>query len=643
MVKSRVMEVLHLYRCLFVDIGNAIPDLRAELEMDFEKLATLASERGLHLFLVDLPDVGKHLDRCLSEGQFSVTGLPLTKRCPKRVMYPEFLRGLWGLVFGEDGRLKEDCDVEAILFLRQCYYMAKKCKLDCPNEAVLEEVQAFVDTDSQLPHPEEVWYSTASISEAYEGFAKSARYQARLDGHHPCDELSVLLGKLDLVSAFLSTALGDYNPRDWRFRHGPGVVSKAPPGGNKYLFSNWSDALEHVYPLADYGYHSYESWARHRLEVEMGRSDYCGGAIPSSRLIAVPKTLTKPRLIAAEPSEHMWCQQNIWHYMRCRVQGSWIAKFIRFTDQTRNQELCRAASRDGTLATLDLSSASDRVSCHFVGNLFRTNPRLLEALRATRTQSLDQGLHPQLPRSIKLNKFSTMGSACTFPVETIGFLAIVLAACLTQRRRPVTVREIDRLKDEVTIFGDDLVVPNDCRELVCEALSLLDFKVNASKSYWSGYFRESCGVDAYRGVDITPVYWRAFASSKPEEIVSTVEVRNSFYKRGFWTVAEYLTSTIRREGIPRVSISSGVFGLATFVSPRAEGLSRRFNVHYQRDEVYCLQPSCRQQIREINDDSVLLQFFTENPEPHTAWRGGVALRPKVRLTLAWVPIIDVVS
>jgi hypothetical protein len=629
MVKSHVEELLHVYRCLFVDIGNTFPDLREELRKDYETLAALTCERGVDLFCVDLPDVGKHLDRCVSEGQFMVCGLPLTGRCPKRIMYPEFLRGLWGRVFSECGTLKEDCDVEALLFLRQCYYLAKKVKLDCPNEAVLAEVRAFVDTDRLLPIPEEVWVTTASMQEAYEGFEQSALYKARLDGHPMEGELSSFLRVLDKITSIVAATLGPYQPSEWRFRHGPGVVSERRGPVNKYQFVNWSEMLESVFAYADCAFHNHNSWARSVL------SNDCEEVIPQSRLIAVPKTLTKPRLIAAEPSENMWCQQNIWHYMRARVEGSWIANFVRFTDQSQNQDLCKSGSVTGHLATLDLSSASDRVTCHFVGNLFRDNTRLLEALRASRTQFLGQDLVDDLPKLLPLKKFSTMGSACTFPVETLGFVCIALAACVVKRKLRVSIHDLMSLIGEVTVFGDDIIVPVDCRELVCEALEVLDFKVNTSKSYWNGMFRESCGVDAYRGVDITPVYWRSPATCEPDAIVSAVEVRNSFYKRGYWAVAEHLTSTIPRAGLPTVRIGSGVFGFATFGRARLDGLFRRTNVFLHRDEVRCLGVRSKRQIREIRDESVLLQYFTENPEPFTAWQGGVGLRPKIRLSWVW--------
>jgi hypothetical protein len=68
MLNRHVEELLQVYRCLFKDIGNAYPELRDELELDLAHLAEFVDERGIDAFCIDLPAVGKHFDRCLSEG-----------------------------------------------------------------------------------------------------------------------------------------------------------------------------------------------------------------------------------------------------------------------------------------------------------------------------------------------------------------------------------------------------------------------------------------------------------------------------------------------------------------------------------------------------------------------------------------------
>jgi len=638
MLKSHAEELLFVYGCLFYDIKCTYPTLRESLDKDLATLGRLYAERGIHLFCIDLPEVGKHLDRCVSEGMYSATGIPLTKRCPKSIMYPEFLSGLWGLVFNDDGYLKGDADVEALLLMRQVYYLAKKVRIDCSVELVSDAVREFHAIDLSLPEPEQFWSREEALydPETFQGFSRSLIYKGKTLA---CGvKLDIFLRRLDEVSNLIGSVLGPYKPEDWSFKHGPGVVSERKGAVNKYEFVNWSDRLESVYPVADFGFYNHHGWGWWTMLNGCMTSKE-----PYSRMISVQKTLSGPRLIAAEPTEHMWCQQNLWHYFRTRVQNTWIAKFVRFTDQTRNQKLCKRASCTGTLATLDLSSASDRVSCHFVGQLFRSNLGLLEALRSTRTRFITQDLAHDVPPLMTLKKFSTMGNACTFPVESLGFLAVILASIAVVRKMPVTVENLCSLEEEVAVFGDDLVVPIDCRELCCEGLEVLDFKVNTRKSFWNGNFRESCGVDAYRGVDITPVYWRSITTSEPESIVSAVEVRNSFYKRGFWSTAEHIASTVPRGGIPVVKIGSGVFGFENFGGPCLYGHKRRINVDLHRDEVYVLRASSVRRFLEARDDSVLLQFFTEAPEPHLPWKGGVGQRPKLRLAMVWADTGEVIS
>jgi len=658
MLNRHVEELLSVFACLFRDIANTYPDLKDEFKKDFESLCTFVNDRGIGVLCTDMPAVGKHFDRCLSEGAFSISNLPLTKRCPRYIMYPQFLRSLHEKVFNESGVLKEDCDYEAIIFLRQLYYCAKKAELDCPVEAVIDAVDNFFDTDNSLPDPEGFWatdYPTQKeVEESYTGFCRSMIYTSRIGADK---RLRVLLKNMDLVSGILCSTLGRFNPEEWSFKHGPGAVSERKGCVNKYEFVNWSERLESVYPYADYGYHNHCAWARHsagflvkpsingdeRVIVgsqdlspfNRGMSTTCD---PCSRLIAVRKTLSTPRLIAAEPTEHQWCQQNIWHYLRTRTEKTWLNEFVRFRDQTLNQALSKRGSTDGSLATLDMSEASDRVTCHFVGQIFRANLGLLDALRATRTRRIRQDISKNVPTSVELKKFSTMGSACTFPVESLGFLAIALACTLTVQNKVPSLRNILSLIGRVTVFGDDIIIPVEVRELMVNVLEIFDFKVNASKSFWNGNFRESCGVDAFRGVDISPVFWRNITKSDPESIASALTVSNNFYKRGYWHTAEYLASTIRRTSIPYVPVDSGAFGKESFLGLNVSGLSRRIHLGLQKDQVRVLALKGQQKRIPTGCDSMLLQYFTEAPEPGSPWTAGVAQRPRLRLCLGWVDV-----
>jgi hypothetical protein len=640
MSKSLVWELSQVCEALFRDASQAYPTLRMEFEMDLSRLRSLVAHRGLPVFLVDMPNVGKHLDRCLSAGEYRLSGLPLTKRFSNRVVIPKFLRGLYLLVFHETGLLREDYDVEAIVFLRQILFAFKKAKVPCPAENISTEVEEFYAVDSVLPEPEKFWQqigpTTQDIEETYHGYGKSPRYQERLHSMvaRERNQLSVFLAKLDSVSSIVTSTLGSYDPNMWKFRHGPGAVSEVTGPSNKYCWSNWSDRLEHAFPLADYGFHNYASWA------DRATSSNCvGSREPSARMVAVPKSYSRPRLIAAEPSEHQWCQQNIWHYFAVRSGRSWIGEFVKFNDQTLNQSLCLLGASDETLATVDLSAASDRVTCHAVGQMFRRNASLLLALQASRTRFIDQNLAPRVPDKIELRKFSTMGNACTFPVESLLFLSIAIASVLTARGMRPSLRNIRSLVGEVAVFGDDIVIPVDSRELFVSALEVLDFKVNASKSFWTGKFRESCGVDSFAGVNVTPAYWKQAYNGKPDSLVSVVETANNFHRKFLLETRRYLMSTVP-SNILTVGMADGVFGFKSFLGASISGRKTRYNYALQRDEVLARTIRSSQSRTPVEDDSALLQFFTEDPDPTVMWSSGVAQRPRLRMQSGWIPLQD---
>lgn len=633
MSKSHAGETVLVYEALFEDIIYALPHLKASLKRDLDRLRQSSRERGIHLFVVGLPLLGKHFDRCLSRGFYNAPGLPLSKRQSGVVEIPKFLGGLFLEIFGKTGCLRDDYSVLAIRFVRQILYLAKKLPLPFSEDALRTSVSDLFRIDASLPTPERFWSlddpSDCEARISFRGFSKSLYYADRATNGSDVSSdpsVSAVLAMMDKVSILLNSALGHYRPEDWSFRHGPGAISQDTGPLNKYHWYGWSDRLESVYPFADCGFHNYSSWADQMCPPG---DNY----FPVSRLVAVPKTYEKPRLIAAEPSEHQWCQQNIWHYFSVRVQKTWIGDFIRFTDQSLNQALCTLGSSDGTLCTVDLSSASDRVSCHAVGNLFRTNLSLLQALRASRTSYLRQSIISDEPDGLLLKKFSTMGSACTFPVESLMFLTVAVSVALLQRRLQPSVENVTSLSGKVAVFGDDIIVPTDCRDLLQRSLEVLNFEVNQAKTYSEGFFRESCGVDCYKGECVTPIYWQGPCNGRPESVASTVDVANNFYKSFYIVTSQYLASTTPPL-IGTVHADSDSFGFISRVGTWFP--QKRWNKALQRFEVrgLCVSTACK--TLEPEDDTALHQYFTEDPDPLSEWHAGTRLRPKLQLKFGWV-------
>lgn len=634
-----VEELLEVYKCIVKDAICVFPQLEEEFRRDLVRLRRVSQARGILLFTVDLPAIGKHLDRCVAEEQYTLSSLPFAGRYSTRTPFPCFLRGLLLLIFEESGQLrKEDLDVEAYVFAREFLYCGKNVKLPCPLEATYSEVESYLQADAALPKPKEVWAKDTTteteMRDAYRGFqAPGEPYLDRLVAEGlPRPEAILFLRNLDFVSGFLSTTLGSFNPSEWRFRHGPGAIAERTGPVNKFHWSNWSSRLEERFPIADHGFTNYGCWADSDFRYDITSTEAV------SRLIAVPKTALKPRLIAAEPSENQWCQQNLRCYLQERCEETWIGKFVRFNDQTFNQHLCKVGSTDGSLLTCDLSAASDSVTCDVVGHILRGNPRLLCHLQAVRTRFLSQEINTSCPREIELRMFSTMGSACTFPIECLVFSAITLAAALSSAGLRANEKRILALEGKVAVYGDDIIAPCDSWAFLQKALSALHFKVNASKSFATGKFRESCGVDSFRGVDVTPVYWKGICRNKPESIVATLATSNNFHRKFFLNVAERVRSTIPCDFVT-VAMDSGVEGKKSFVRPSLSELARvRWNWELQRTEVATSTVKVTCDRLEPYDDTGLLQYFTEQPDPLKKWSAGVALCPVRKVRPGWIAL-----
>jgi len=107
-----------------------------------------------------------------------------------------------------------------------------------------------------------------------------------------------------------------------------------------------------------------------------------------------------------------------------------------------------------------------------------------------------------------------MGNGFTFELESLIFYA----AC-------------SAVSENVSVFGDDIIVPTGRYEDVRNVLEHLGFSINQSKSYATSYFRESCGSDYFGGTDCTPVYLRRL----PKSTGDVVKLHNAivdFLKRG---------------------------------------------------------------------------------------------------------------
>lgn len=211
-------------------------------------------------------------------------------------------------------------------------------------------------------------------------------------------------------------------------------------------------------------------------------------------LFTVPKTSQIDRVACKEPELNMYCQKAVGDFIRQRLK----TVRIDLDDQSVNQELARIGSIDGTLATIDLSSASDSVTTQLVIELlpFEWSALMLD-LRSPFT-NIDGEWHEN-------QMIASMGNGFTFELESLIFWALVKACAYFTNTRGV-----------VSVYGDDIICPVGCQDAVEATLEFFGFTMNPEKSHWEGPFRESCGKHWHSGVDITPFYVKRVPTTIPD-------------------------------------------------------------------------------------------------------------------------------
>jgi len=290
------------------------------------------------------------------------------------------------------------------------------------------------------------------------------------------------------------------------------------------------------------------------------------GAEVPVHVTAVPKTLKTPRIIAMEPTCMMFVQQGIKDLIEEGIElNDTTRSLIGYLDDSANHRLARWGSKNGTYATLDLSEASDRVSNQHVRVLLSRFPWLFRVVDASRSRKADVSGHGE----IRLAKFASMGSALCFPMEAMVFATTVFMGIEKALNRQLTANDVLRLRGQVRVYGDDIVVPIHFTRDVVASLENFGFLVNHAKSFWTGKFRESCGQEFYAGHSVNIVKMRSKLPTQRRDaraIVATVSFRNQLFKSGLWSSAAFLDDLIRKLiPFPIVEATSPILGRSSFL------------------------------------------------------------------------------
>jgi hypothetical protein len=323
-------------------------------------------------------------------------------------------------------------------------------------------------------------------------FLFSPRVEAVL--HRSQRKISAILGDLPELS-------------ELKLRFGPGAttqVKKKDASARRKLaqvFCCSEDAIEILPDL----FLEMPDWA----QITREGSELVGTLnvrIDKARVDFVRKTAKTDRTIAVEPSLNQMVQLAVGDHISYRLGRVGVD----LRDQTRNQRLAKQGSITGALATLDLSSASDTVAYGLVLDLLPIDwVEFLSKVRSSRVK---------VPGGeVILQKFSTMGNGFTFALESLIFFA--LAKSCTE--------EVGSL-GEVSVYGDDIIVPTEAFGLLQTVLEATGFLLNVKKSFSTGPFRESCGKDYYSGISVRPRYIKDVLSGETLFVLHNHYVREGF-------------------------------------------------------------------------------------------------------------------
>lgn len=348
-----------------------------------------------------------------------------------------------------------------------------------------------------------------------------------------------------------------------------------------------------------------------------------------ARVIFVPKSWKTFRTISAEPAGAMFIQQGVGavidYVLRTRRSG--LSRYYCLDTEWRNRDLAWKGSISGRLATLDLSFASDMVPAGLTRRLLQHTWLLKPAFACRTDRVLVRDPYTGNDRIVALKKFAPMGNRLTFPIETMIFAAVAVTVFVQVYNRMPT-------SEEVAVYGDDIVVPQEIAEKVMDRLVELGFRVNRDKSFWQlsdHHFRESCGGEYYDGADVTPVrvsrFFQGFPSGEAPAsglIASCMSFANNLCS--FPTARALVISALRKYDVLFDSTGErGVFA----VNPRNHQASARWYEPYQEEQIRVWQLGAKEQqsiasswaepfklyewLRVNRHDSSITGMFEEEP------------------------------
>jgi hypothetical protein len=541
---------IKLISVMLVDIqmSHSITFTKRACRLDIQKIEKRIAREGVGFLTKTLPRLGKHFDKVLA-GQGTLDAPAYGFASERGSKLPRFLGKLFQSVLTQDGEVLPSPCVDSIRHIRTILYLFYKWDVPYAPKQEQKVIDQFIQTERDIIEHDRL-FSTASggiygdtvVDDPLLVFASNSnasRYRSQVAPYrslgyiNPIDQQVLPIPLLRLVRKarhILSDVFSSFDPYDIVPSHGPGAVSTRERLWAKYDWSHIPSRLTDVYPLDAYFYAS----LGHVCDEFRGMDSIVDHETPA-RVILVPKDSRGPRLISCEPLYFQWIQQGLGraivrHVEQCDAHD--VRHSVHFTDQSCNQCGALLGSVAGKYATLDLKEASDRVTDGLVRLLFP--PHLYRCMEACRSRStlLPNG------EELTLRKFAPMGSCLCFPVMALTIWSLLRAAATDADTREC-----------ILVYGDDVIVKRHFAADAIETLESVGLLCNRDKCCTDGLFRESCGVDAYKGSNVTPLRFRKGMPSfrRPGLYPSSIRFANALYDRGYFSAYEYFTKLIYDE------------------------------------------------------------------------------------------------
>jgi hypothetical protein len=608
-MEATMKSPIALLESLWIDFQRLNPDVKG-LDRDIITIKNRFENEGYGFLTIALPSLDEALLLGLSSGRFAC---PNGFKTTKGGTIPRFLSGMFCKVFDPvTGWLKETPDEGVLKCLREVLRLFKK---------------------TQMPSDAEDYLHEKACTEFFE-----------------CDEVaskvilpSVLEHQIRLVSNFILNDLSSKSFDTIEFKHGPGAVEEGYRANQKW--SALSDAVKNAafdvdtYGYADFGSSLEELFSSIKVSTPTNRNALFNGASRSTaRLITVPKNSSARRTITVEPMLNQFIQQGLNIELRDSIDRCPILRnCLALTRQEENQKLALEGSLYDNWATIDLKSASDLMSVKLVEAVFGRHGLFLDHMMDCRSTSVSCG-----DKAItNLGKFAGMGNALTFPVQSVCFAVICIAAIQNMSGRIPTRWSLQRASRCIRVYGDDIIIQSKYAHQCVNWLHDAGLKVNVKKSFLAGNFKESCGVEAWRGVDITPIYIKHRpdqTSAQPSVIGGLISTSNQAWMRGLYEFSTCLRHEVEERlgySLPLVGVESGSLGWHSRIDTyTAHKWCKRTQQLLTR--TIALKPLKRRD--RLDGWAALLKFF------HVPLLGRdhdhlekTSIRYKLRIARVWVP------